>query len=114
MVFFHFDSNFNSTFCKQSVETLIRRHILPYLIWVCTVCLCPKKKGARLIWVNSYCEVTRLFQKSISTPCDFFGQIIFNSDNWFQRRCLKFIINVKKGNLPQPMEAMFLDRSFSF
>ena len=47
--FFHFYSNFNGTFCKQRVETLIRsgilqhrRHIL--LIWFCTVCLSPTKR----------------------------------------------------------------------
>ena len=27
---------------KQTVKTLIRYHILRHLIWVCTVCLCPK------------------------------------------------------------------------
>ena len=30
-------------FCKQIEEALIRRPILRYLIWVCTVCLCPQK-----------------------------------------------------------------------
>ena len=33
----------NRTFCKQTVETLIR---------VCTVCLCHIKKDARFLWVN--------------------------------------------------------------
>ena len=32
--YFSFYSNFNRTFCKQTVETLIRRRVL---IWVCTV-----------------------------------------------------------------------------
>ena len=41
----HFYSNFNSIFCEQTVETLIRRHTRR-LIWVCNVCLCPTK-----IWV---------------------------------------------------------------
>ena len=36
--------NSNRTFCKQTVETLIRRRVLRRLIWVCTVCLCPTKK----------------------------------------------------------------------
>ena len=49
---FHFYSNFYRTFCKQTVETLIRRHIVWHLIRVCAVCLCPRKKDARLIWVN--------------------------------------------------------------
>ena len=39
--YFHIYSNFNRTFCKQTVETLIRRRVLRRLIWVCTVCLCP-------------------------------------------------------------------------
>ena len=40
---FHFYSNFDRIFCKQTVETLIRRSILRRLIWVCFVCLCPQK-----------------------------------------------------------------------
>ena len=44
VVFFHFYSNFNRTFCKQTVETLIRCSILRYLIWVCIVCICPSKR----------------------------------------------------------------------
>ena len=38
----HFFSIFNRNSCKQTVKTLIRRRILWHLIWVCTVCLCPK------------------------------------------------------------------------
>ena len=34
---YHFYSNFDRTFCKQTVETLIRRHILQRLVWVTTV-----------------------------------------------------------------------------
>ena len=49
---FHFYSNFNLTFCKQLVETLIRRRVLRRLIWVCTVCSMSHKKDARLIWVK--------------------------------------------------------------
>ena len=37
---FHFSSNINRTFSKQTVETLSRRRILSY------------KKDTRLIWVN--------------------------------------------------------------
>ena len=35
---------FDRTFCKQTVETLIRRHIMWLHIWVCSVCLCPTKR----------------------------------------------------------------------
>ena len=41
---YHFYQNFNRKFCKQTVETLIRRRVLQRLIWVCTVCLCPTKR----------------------------------------------------------------------
>ena len=37
---FYFYSNFNITFCKQTVEIQIRRRILRRLIWFCTVCQC--------------------------------------------------------------------------
>ena len=30
--------------CMQTVETLIRHHILRHLIWICTVYLCPIKR----------------------------------------------------------------------
>ena len=41
---FHFYSNFNRPFSKQTVETLIRRRVLRRLIWFCTVCRCPIKR----------------------------------------------------------------------
>ena len=34
----------NRIFCKQTVETLIKRRVLWRLIWVCTVCICPTKR----------------------------------------------------------------------
>ena len=55
-VIFHFHFNFKRIFCKHTVETLIRRHILWCLIWVCTACLpMSHKKEARLIWVYFVC-----------------------------------------------------------
>ena len=44
VVFFVFNSYFNRKFCKQTMDTLIRRRVLRRLIWVCTVCLCPTKR----------------------------------------------------------------------
>ena len=41
-VLFYFYSISNSNSCYQTVKTLIRRRVLRRLIWVCTVCLCPK------------------------------------------------------------------------
>ena len=49
----HLNSNSDRTFCKQTVETLIRRRVLRRLIWVCTVCLCPTKRTLVLYGVNS-------------------------------------------------------------
>ena len=40
---FHFYSISNRNSCKRTLKTLIRRRVLQRLIWVCTVCLCPKK-----------------------------------------------------------------------
>ena len=40
---FYFYSDFKGTFCKQTAETLIRRHLLLHLNWVCIVCLYPTK-----------------------------------------------------------------------
>ena len=51
-VTFHILSNSNRTFYEQTVENLINHRVLRRLIWVCTVCLCPTKKEARLIVVN--------------------------------------------------------------
>ena len=42
-------SNFDRTFCKQIVKSLIRRHVLRRLIWFCTACC---KKDARFKWVK--------------------------------------------------------------
>ena len=39
-----FHSNFESSFCKQTVTTLIRLRILRCLTWVCNVCLCPTNR----------------------------------------------------------------------
>ena len=43
-VLFHFYSISNRYSCQQTVKTLIRRRVLRRLIWVCTVCLCPKNR----------------------------------------------------------------------
>ena len=44
---------FFSYFCKQTVETLIRCHIMWHLIWVCAVCLCPTKQTLGLYGFNA-------------------------------------------------------------
>ena len=47
---FHLYSNFDKTFCKQTMETLIRRRVMRCLIWACTNGPCPTKRtlGSRL------------------------------------------------------------------
>ena len=40
---FHFHSTFDRLFCKQAVESLIRRCVLWRLALVFTVCPCPTK-----------------------------------------------------------------------
>ena len=37
-LFCHFCSIFDAKFCKQTMQTHIRSHIMWHLIWVCTVC----------------------------------------------------------------------------
>ena len=52
---FHFYSNFNRTFFKQTVETLIRHRVL---ICVCTVSLCPTKRSLGLYGLSRPKQVT--------------------------------------------------------
>ena len=61
-IFFPFYSNFNRTFCKQIVESLIRRRILRRLVWFCTVCRCPIKKTLNFIisWLNKILPQLRI------------------------------------------------------
>ena len=60
----HFHSNLNRIFCKQTVETVIRRRGLRRQICVCTVCLCPTKRT--LTWVNVY--TNRCYAGPACTP----------------------------------------------
>ena len=48
----HFYSSSNRNSCRQTVKTLIRRHVVRHLIWVCTVCLCPKNETLGLYRLN--------------------------------------------------------------
>ena len=63
----HLYSNFNRTFSKQTVETLIRRHVLWRLVWVCTICLRPTKMMLGLYGLNYVCS-TMFFTCSYDTP----------------------------------------------
>ena len=42
--YFSFYSNLNRTFCKQTVETPIGRHVLWRLVWICIICIRPTKR----------------------------------------------------------------------
>ena len=68
---FHLYSNFHRKFCKQTVETLIRRHVLRCLIWVCTVCICPTKRMLGLYGLRiSLIRFKTLCHSSIHTSSD--------------------------------------------
>ena len=61
------------TFCKQTVKTLIRRHVLWRLIWVCTVCQCPTKRmlglyGLSMI-IQELAHLTMFGELSIYRAC---------------------------------------------
>ena len=60
-LYFHIYQNADRTFCKQTVETLIRHRILRCLIWVCTVCLCPTKKTLGLKGLACSTQVTSFY-----------------------------------------------------
>ena len=46
-------------------NTVIRRHILPHLIWVCPVCQCPQKRmlGLRVYGLNFVVVVDALIEQ---------------------------------------------------
>ena len=50
----HFYSNFDRTFCKLTMENLIRCRMLRHLIWLCTVCQCPTKRTLGLYGLSSH------------------------------------------------------------
>ena len=54
----------NRLFCKQTVNTLIRRRIMRRLIWVCTACLCPTKRTLDLYGSNDYQAGVSLYHLS--------------------------------------------------
>ena len=68
-VVFHSYSNFNRTSYKQT-ENLIRHCSLWRLIMACTICLCPTKKNASIIWVKYFCCIC------------YSHQLYFSSSNW--------------------------------
>ena len=53
MVFFHFNSNFDQAFCKQTVKTLVLHHIIWHLIWVCTVLPMCQNRTPGLYWLDT-------------------------------------------------------------
>ena len=44
--------SFKTSFCNQTVKTLIRRRVLCCLIWVCIVCTCPIIRTIGSPWLN--------------------------------------------------------------
>ena len=53
-VLYFFYSDYDRTFCKVTVETLIRRRVLRHLVWVCTICLRPTKRTLGLYGLIFY------------------------------------------------------------
>ena len=51
--------NFDRTFCKQTVETLIRCRILQRLIWVWTICLRPTKRTPGLYGLSGHLKIDK-------------------------------------------------------
>ena len=69
--YFSFYSNFNRTFCKQTVETLIRRRVLWRLVWICIVCLCPTKRTLGFYGSKESCADS---SESTLSNCHLVGQ----------------------------------------
>ena len=89
---FHFYSNFNTTFCKQTVETLIRRCIVRRLIWVCTVCRCLIK---RTLGLNGL-SISIKYQNLICWPKKFgifIKTFFYITQNDFSLIVYKYYIN---------------------
>ena len=72
---FIFIQNFKSAFCKQIVETLIRRRVLRRRIWVCTVCLCPTKRMLGLYGLKEL-KVNGPFTQKLQENYQFHKEII--------------------------------------
>ena len=108
---FHFYSNFERKFCKQTVETLIRHHVrLRRLIWVCTICLCPRKRTLCIYGLNAIVLlISRELQK--------FGRYIPSESALGTSHLSKFIkmkiLNIKLRNERQCHKTKQLVHSFS-
>ena len=75
---FNFYSNFKRNFCKQTVENLIRCHILRHLIRFCTVC--PTKRKLGLYGFNIKAargSLAKFSEFSLTPNMDYFTQTFF-------------------------------------
>ena len=74
-IFSHFYFNLNITFCKQTVETLVRRCVLWRLIFVSTVCICrtPRTLGLYGLMLRLNSVVLQ------STYTSMYGEVIQNT-----------------------------------
>ena len=61
-----FYSKFDKRFCKLRIKTLIRRHLVLCLTWVCTVYLCPTKNCRRL-WVKQLMNAIQRYWQTMKT-----------------------------------------------
>ena len=105
-VFFYFYFICDSISCEQTAKTLIRRRVLRRLIWVCTVCLCPKNGTLGLYGLrwSSSCE-TRIHLSS-SCVCT------FNSETLIFIFYIDFIrLNIKNINTCCSSSPQILNRN---
>ena len=59
-VVFQIHLKFKGTFCKQTMQNLIRRRILQHLIWFCTVWACPIKWTLHLYGLTWRFGITKI------------------------------------------------------
>ena len=81
--YFSFYSNFNRTFYKQTVETLIRRRVLWRLVLVCIVCLRPTKRALGFYGSKESCADS---SESTLSNCHLVGHhmSLVNYTNWYE------------------------------
>ena len=106
--FFYFYSYFNRTYCKQTVESLIRRRVLWCLIWVWTVCLCPTKSRLDLYGLRHTSKYQRLRH---SKAC--FTSIVRQPYTCLRRQFFRFRAAVCTIDVKQALIARPNDRSIN-
>ena len=89
---FKYYSNFDIKLCMQAVKTLITRHVLLLLIWVCTICPYPVKKTLGLYGLHTIINDFGVFMHFgvLGTIVKAFTTMIFQSLNFSPVNVLVF------------------------